>query len=466
MNNNENNNNIFGTNNDNQNNIFKNDNVDMPNQNSNNQPIIEIPQEYYDKIAAEEAEKQNKILEEQKQIELDQAIAQKSSGIWIFIIINAAIISSSIYFFLDKSIYTLVALLSYVIVGSLFFGLKYKKDSYFSASYMVGGIIGAVVFFLLSMVRKDETESWIHYALITGIVSFMGWIISALITYISYNHKNIKALQTIGIFLVLIIVIGTPVFIYKKYPDTFNKFIYNQQTKIVATSEQEFVEKTLKNRYGIDFTCQKGKRIKNVHNYVTTQRTCEDNNSNKITVIDIAYNESEYQYIVQDNYMSVLYLNKFKKNTTEVIDNIVNGKSSIALYPKQNWCSFVGDCHDCDEYYNVYTDELDIKKQFEYSKNLKLTKYINMDAKDFVNTYEFKYIIEVSLTSDATISKTNEEIVSDILEKLNNEKINNNYGFEIVLKNTVDSIVIPIYKAKGEATSNKEFSKFEEVDVQ
>ena len=411
------------------------------------------------------AEIEKKRLEEQQQREKQEMAEKSAPGIWAFIIVNCALVSLSIYYFLDKSIYTLLALLSYVIVGSLFFGLKYKKDSYFSTSYMVGGIAGAALFFVLSLVQTEQTESWIHYALITGIVSFIGWIISAVVTYITYNHKEIKALQSIGLFLVLAIVLGIPIFIFKKYPDTFNKFIYNQQNKIIATSEEEFVLKTLKNRYGIDFNCQKAKRIKNVHNYVTNQRVCTDSNNNKINVISTAYNESEYQYIVEDNYMNIILLNKFKTEVNEIIGKVADGKSSIALYPKRNWCSFVGDCHDCDEYYEVYSKEEDLKNRYEYSKDLKLQKYLNIDKKEFVNDYEFKYIIEISLNNSATMTKTPEEIVESVINSLNEQQLENNYGFEIILKNTVDDIIIPIYKVKGTASDNKRFDKFEEVDV-
>ena len=76
-----------------------------------------------------------------------------------------------------------------------------------------------------------------------------------IITNILTNIKNIKALQTIAYLLFFALLIGGPYLAYKKWPTEFNQYIFYQQNEVVAQTYEEYVTKTLKARYGVDFNC-------------------------------------------------------------------------------------------------------------------------------------------------------------------------------------------------------------------
>ena len=86
---------------------------------NDSKPIIEIPQEYYDKLKQEEEEKKKNEEERLKQEEIIKQNNQNGASIWGLMFLNLLIISGSVYYLLDKNEYTLVGLASYILVGSL-----------------------------------------------------------------------------------------------------------------------------------------------------------------------------------------------------------------------------------------------------------------------------------------------------------------------------------------------------------
>ena len=439
-------------------------------------PSIEIPQEFYDKVQAEEEEKKRLEQEKKEQDEMLKKNSALNAGLFGMSIVNAILLSIVVYYLLSKSEIVLVGVLMYVIVGALFGAIKNKKESSFAATFLMGSILSAILFFSISML-KGGNEDYIHYSMVCGAIAIIGFILSSIITFAISNYKNIKAMQTIGIILVLVAIIGGPVYFYKKYPEQFYKYVMNQQKTIIATSDREYVEKTLKNRYGLDFSCPTKKTVNNVQGYVTKRWTCTDASNKSFNVESVAYDESKILYVVRDRYLSDMYLTSLKNNLKEKVGLAVNGKVGydkatdvdngtigVALYPKKNWCDFIGDCHDCDEYQSVKVAENKIDKQFEYSKNLDLKEYLNMDSKSFVNKYEFKYIIEVIITNSFEMLSY-DEYVDKVLEVLNNEGYQNTSGFEVILKIQMDGIILPKYKVVGKASSNGMFQDYEVVET-
>lgn len=185
-------------------------------------------------------------------------------------------------------------------------------------------------------------------------------------------------------------------------------------------------------------------------------------------VQSIAYNEGNNQYVVTDNYMDILFLNKVKENLTTEISNITNNSAvTLSLYPEKN-CTFIGDCADCDEYYDSYEQEINIDNQFKNSTELNMTNYLNQNHKDFVNNSNFKYIFEI--TGQFAPETTNYSFVIDtILNKLNQLGYKNNYGYIITLNNNVSNngfqLEKVVYQVKGEESDDKTFKNPIVVDL-
>ena len=436
----------------------------MPENNNNNQenkPIIEIPQEYYDKINKEQVERQRLEEEKQRQMEINKVSSGETKNLLGLSIINALIIFALLFAMSRFSEYIIFGLVAYILIGSFTMGKKYKKDSNFPSSILVGGIIVAIITFIASILDEANMDMWTQYAIVSGASAIIGVVTSSIITWMIYDKGNIKALQTIGVLLYFGLLIGGTYYLYNKYPEQFYKYVFMRESDVVATTEREFVEKTLKNRYNNSFTCNDGKRIMNTLGYLTIRHACTDDNDKEIVVDSIAYNESEILYVVQDNYMDVLLLNDFKEKIVDNLSSITGGSVSISLYPHKG-CSFVGDCSDCDEYMAIYKEENDIKNQYNYSTTLNLENYKSMNDVNFVNEYEFKYIIDVSgrfggLTDDAYAS-----LVSKVLDKLNQESLKNTYGYEVTIKNSTEYNKV-LYKVKGTTNENQDFSNPEVV---
>lgn len=438
--------------------MMPNKNPDTPEQ----KPIIEIPQEYYDKLAKEEAEKVQK--EQQENLEkANKPINTNTStkGLGSKTIVLALVIIASIYASLNIKGIFLVIIPVVFAIGSAFFAFTEKKDSTFPTASLIGGIIVAIITFLLSVVLDNVSDIMFHYALLSAIAGFLGLIIGSVITNMIAN-KEVKALGMIFSVLFLGALVAVPYFAYKKYPETISKFLFLKQVEVKASTEDEFIEKTLKNRYNVSFTCdhEHKKNALNQKSQRVTTRTCTVKDIN-FTVSSIAYNEGDNQYIVIDNLIDNLYLEDIKgKINTDLQSTFNASKIEIFLYPRKD-CTFVGDCADCDEYYDRYSEETDKNNQYKSSTELNLENYLNKQPIDFVNNYEFKVIINIYGTFSFEYDYN--KAIDSILEILNKRELRNTFGFNISLLdyNKAQDIAKEVYKVKGNASSDKKFAEYE-----
>lgn len=424
-------------------------------------PIIEIPQEYYDKLAKEEQEKiESEKLAEEKIIEKNR-IKSENNKIFGLILLNAILIFALLYLTLNISEFFILAIPSYMILLSIFHAIKYKTKSDVPISIMVGGIVVGVITFILSMVKTDQIDLWTYYAVASAITGFIGLITTNIITKIIGDNKNIKALQTIGYLIYFASLIGLPIYFYKNYPEEFYKIIFQKQTEVVAETEKEFVLKTLKNRYNVEFTCDAEKERHQIdqNKRKIVERECTDNLGNSAIIQSIVYNESKNEYIVTDNYIDILYLNKVKEKISTDLASINNSDVNISLYPEKN-CTFVGDCVNCEEYYNTYDQEINIDNQYKNSTHLNMTKYLNYSEKDFINNYNFKFIIDITGAFPEETTDYN-LVIDNTLKAINNLGYKNNYGYIITLNNNVSNggfqLEKTVYKVKGNTTDDKTF---------
>ena len=359
---------------------------------------IEIPQAYYDKLAEEEHEK---AIQEQQEAKAEQE--NKEANARLSKIALAAILNCIVFMLLLHAAFkikdiALFAIPVIAIIGTIFSSMKSKKESVYHTSVLIGGMLGAVVAYVLSMVKQDQADYWMHFAICDAVAAFVCYIVCGIIHNIITNRENIKALGYIGILLFFVAIVGVPYYFYQKYPETIYKTIFMKTTEVKAETEHEFIVKTLKNRYGVDFECQstkyksdvqKGRRI--------TQRTCTPirDTETKVTVLSLTYREEKNQYIIIDNYLDIMKMNDFRTTHAKALLSIAGAKNvNFYIYPKEN-CTFLGDCAQCDEYYANYANEIDVDKQYEASSKINYEQYLKQDAKDTVNGNEFKYVIDI-----------------------------------------------------------------------
>lgn len=442
----------------------------VPGLNETKKELIEIPQAYYDQLAKEEQEMRQAATTAIQKQEEKKATKNAANKSLFFIILTSAITYLSLFLTIQKSEIFIFIIPIYIILGTIISAIKNKKESTFPITIMVGGMVVAVLTFIMSMIQEEQMDLWTYYAIAGAVVAFVGLILSNMITKLIADRKNVKALETIGYFLFFAAVIFVPVYLYTNYRDIFYKFVFQKQTVVVAETEEEFVMKTLKNRYNLNFTCDstKEKHSLTKDNRKVVTRVCSDDYGNKMEVNSIAYNEGSTEYVVIDSYMDTLVLNQIKKSLINEITNITNADEvNISLYPEKN-CTFVGDCVDCDEYYEIYQTENDIENQFKVSTELNLKKYLTMSEKDYLNSQKYKIIVEVRDQFDtATVDYS--LIVNNILNNLNKQGYKNNYGYVISLTHkydsSEDSLVKTIYKVIGQTNTEKTFKDPVVVDV-
>ncbi len=490
-NNENNNNNNQNNNNNNQNNnnnnielpSFNNSNLDLPkaaSEEPQSKPIIEIPQEYYDKLAAEKAEKEKEALA-QEQAKANAAEVKSFFGKTILlIIINAAAI-----FFLIRSYLTynekLIFLIPvYIIVMAVIQALISKKESLQPLSIMIGGMGVAVISFLLSAVDSKEVDMWSYYAIASAIVAFVGLILTSMITRVIADFKNVKALQSVGMIIFVIALVGVPYYLYQRNPEAAYRLIFQKKAEVKAETEDEYIIKTLNNRYNSKFVCDE----ESIKNYIDQKnrryntRSCysEDtltslsikeqdihNRMNDlkdyvITVTSITYNQSENQYIVQDDYMDVILLKNFENKVTDSIAQKLSAKKVILyLYPSEN-CSFIGACPPIDDYFKNKSKEEDPKNQFNNSSKLDLSKYTTMTDTDFVNEYKFKYVFTITSANFVT-EDTYQPAIDQVLAELDRLGLKNTSGYVIDLYNTSldNQFPLKVYEKVGETNSKQSF---------
>lgn len=432
-------------------------------------PLIEIPQAYYDKLAAEQAEAAAKEAETIRKQE-EAAEASNTASKNIFLTTLCAIITFvCLYCAINITEIAILVIPIYIILGTIISVVKAKKETSFPVTVLIGGMIVAVVTFILSMLQEDQMDMWTYYAVAGAVVAFVGLITGNIITKFIVDRKNIKAIQCLGYLLYFVALVAVPAFLYTNYREEFYKFVFQKQTVVEAETEEEFVMKTIKNRYGVEFVCDetKTKHEHTVEKRKAVKRTCKDSYGNTATIYSIAYNEGSNEYIVIDDYINVAILNNSRKTIgTDLINQIGASEMKIYYYPKEN-CTFVGDCVDNDDYFENYQKENDINNQFKVSTELNLQKYLKLNYKDFVNQYEFKIVFNI-------VGKYSEQtdyngIVNNILNKLNQQGYKNNYGYIITINNDISSngfeLAEVVYQVTGDTNPEKTFKDPQVVDL-
>lgn len=386
-----------------------------------------------------------------------------NNNLFMLVIISAIVIFGSAYATVNFKDLAIAIIPIYIVIGSLIFAIKDKINSNFPNGLLLGGLITAIFTFVLSIVNEEEQSLWTYYAIISGASAIIGLMTSSIITKIIGDTKNTKGVHILGALIYFAAIVAIPMYIYKTYPETFYKYVLHKENKIVAETEDEFVLKTLKNRYGIEFTCGKAKHGLDENRIRVTTRTCTDSKTNTITVRSTAYDEANVLYIVEDNYLDILYLSSIKEKIQKELSNVTGASVVAYLYPKTG-CSFVGDCYDSEEYNKIYAEETNRDNKYKKSSTYKFDKYIGVNPLDFVNDYEFKYFIEITGSYSGVISSNYDSIINTVLSSLNNSGFKNTSGYEIIIKNRIEDLKLPVYKVVGEASSNG-FTNPKIVDV-
>ena len=422
-------------------------------------PLIEIPQEYYDKVAAEQQAKkeaEEKIIQDKLETKKN---SQESGKLISEIVVNIIIFFLLLFVTVKFTKYAIIGIPIYIIIATVIGAISNKKESNSPTAIIAGGLAIAVVTFLISALRSEEVDFWTYFTIMGAIIGIIGGIISKIITTIMTDSKNIKGLQALGMILFFIIVVAGPIFAYKKYPEKFYQILFYDKTIIVADTEEDYLIKTLNARYNIKFTCNEEtlKYHINEHNQKFSEVKCSDNNKNEFVARAISYNEGDKEYTIVDNYIDIALLKPMKDQIAKDLTEELHAKSVTTLfYPKEN-CTFVGDCAPCDEYYKRYKTETDVDNQYKVSKNLDLKKYLSMEPQDFANEYEFKYVITVVGTYSEIYDFTSD--INAILKYLNNNGFKNKYGYIISFmnKNESSDTMSEIYKVTGKTNNENAF---------
>lgn len=444
-------------------------------------PLIEIPKEYYEQKEREKEQKEKEAME-QEALKEEMAKNKKSNGHLILLIIfNAIVIFGLIYSYLNYNEKLIFAIPIYIVVMGVFQAIRKKNESLQPLAIMIGGMGVAVITFLVSAIDSKQVDLWSYYAVASAISAFAGLIISKVLTMIIGDRQNIKALQSVGMILVVIALIGVPYFLYQKNPEKVYQIVFQKKSEVKAETEDEYIIKILKNRYDRDFVCdletiesnvdQKNRKINTRLCYesevLKTKNIAESDihnrlqelEENRIIVTSIAYKQSDNKYIVQDNYMDVAMLSKFEENISNSLTQTLNAnKVLVYLYPQEN-CSFIGNCADNNDYYKNYEKEIDPDNQYNSSVNLDFSKYLTMDVEKFVNEYKFKYIITVTSGSFST-EDTYKPAVDKVLSQLDKLGLKNTYGYVINLYNVPPDNPFPtkVHTVEGATNNNQTFT--------
>lgn len=452
MPNNENNNFIEN----NENNNFENNLQNMSNQLPTiaMQTDLEIPQ-----INNEVEPKQNNtVTQDPKE---DGGITAK---IIPMILINAIIIFAAFYCTVNINVLISIGAFGYILLGSILFAIIDKKKTQFPTSVLIGGMISAVVCFVVSMLNEEAMDLWTYYSAACAITGILGLIIANIITNIFTNIKNIKALQTIAYLLFFALLIGGPYLAYKKWPTEFNQYIFYQQNEIVAQTYEEYVTKTLKARYGVDFNCDFENKSyhKTEKNEIMATLTCKTSVINTaINIRTIPYNESKVQYTIIDDFLEQVYLKEIKTAISNKVKQSTGATTVVTyLYPKDK-CIFAGDCADCDEYYANYNKINDAKNRYEISSTINLSKYIGLSTEEFItkfiNENEYKIILNIKGAYDKDYTDF-QLLKNKTLTGLNDLKVKNTYGYEITFFDTSKtSFETKVHNVSGKTNETKEF---------
>lgn len=380
------------------------------------------------------------------------------------IIINAIVIFALFYFTVNKNTLISAGVPIYIVLGSIIFAILDKKKSEFPTSVVIGGMVSAVVCFVVSMLYEEQMDLWTYYTAACALTGIIGLIISNIVTSLLTNIKNIKALQTIGYLIVFALIFGGPYLAYQKWPTEFNQYIFYQQNEVVAETYEEYVTKTLKARYNVEFNCdfQNKSYHKTEKNEIMTTLTCKTSViDTPINIRTIPYNESKVQYTIIDDFLEQVYLKEIKTLISNKVKQSTGATSVITyLYPKDK-CIFAGDCADCEDYYDNYSKINDPKNRYEISSSINLSKYMGLSTEDFItkfiNENEYKVILNIkgAYDKDYTDFKT---LQQKTLTGLNELKLKNTYGYEINFFDTSKtSFETKVNNTIGKTNDTKEF---------
>ncbi len=431
--------------------------------NQTQKPLVEIPDAYYEQLNKERIEaaaKEQAALEQQLEVKETKKTLSKA---FLLSILTALVTFASLYLAINQNELFIFAIPIYVIVGGIITAIKNKNENSFPVILMVGGMIEAVLTFILSTLQEEQMDLWTTYAIAGAIVAFIGMITANIINKLITERKNIKAMQTLGYLLYFAVLVAVPYYLYSNYREEFYKFVFQKQIEVRAESEEDFVMKTLKNRYGsrMTFTCdsKKTKYQINQNKQKMVSRVCTDSYNNEFSVTSTAYNEGSNEYIVTDTYIDVLLLNNAKTTLSKDLLTTSGAQNvNVYLYPEKN-CTFVGDCVDCEEYYARYEEETNSAKQYENSSMLNLEKYITLSTKDFVNEYGFKIVVELTIQRNLASTDYN-SIIDTVLNKLNSLGYKNTSGYIISiyeLELAGEDLTSLAYKVTGTTNSSKSF---------
>lgn len=377
-------------------------------------------------------------------------------------LVNAIVIFAIFYTAVNKNKIVIAGILVYTVLLSFILAMKEKKNSCAGNSILIGGMLSAVVCFVISMI-SEEMDLWTYYTIASAATGFIGMFVANIITKLMTDSKNVKALETILYVAFFAALIGGPYFAYKKYPTEFINIMFYHQQEVIAETFEDFAVKTLKNRYGLEFKCdfEKKKTYKNEKQQIVSNIPCYDPNNNQLTVTSIPYNEGSNQYTIIDNFMDVLYFQEVKETISSKIKSITNASQVLVyFYPKKD-CSFVGDCADCEEYFKRYEEENDNENRYKTSTQLNLKKNINLTTEEFIKQYMNENNYKVIIRIRGSYNKNMYDFGSaqtQILNVLNEAGLKNTYGYELTFNNySQENYEVNVYEYKGTTNETKEF---------
>ncbi len=425
-------------------------------------PIIEIPQEYYDKLEEERKEKEKKDEEKRINAENTKELGVLSGKLLTLIVLNAAIIFICLLGTVKIVKYTLFVIPIFIVLMAISDSLKDGKDSNYPLSVLIGGMIVAVITFVISTVKEETMDLWTYYAISAAVAAFAGLIVSNIINKIITRRDEIKALETMGYIIFFAAIIGVPVFLFNKYPVEFNRIVFRTIGEVKAESEEEYVYKTLKNRYNIDFTCSNDVKMHiDYGNKITRSRKCTTSvfPKKEFEVYSTAYDESKNQYIVFDNILDLVFFKPYEEQLNSELLTLTAAKQVVVLFYPEEGCLFVGDCANIEDYRKNIQKEEDPDNQFKKSSTLDLSKYTsNYDSVKFIN--EGKYKVVVRVTGKFYSMEEYEDVVSKTEDYLNQTGLDNNFGYIIIVQSydPLKNHEKTEYEVEGKATSDKKFT--------
>ena len=379
-------------------------------------------------------------------------------------IINALAIFGIIYGYLNINKLIIFALQAFIVVLTIIFAIKQKSKSACPQGILVGGILAAIASFGLSILYMEQSDLYMYYTIVPVATGVLGIILSSIITTLITDIKNVKALKAIGYLIIIGAYVGVPFYLYKTYPEELFKYVFFEQIEVVAETEDEFILKTLKNRYGENFTCDvtKIKHAIDQKKQRMTIRPCTSANGTEITVQSFEYEPSLVQYTIIEDYLDKRYFNQLKEELeTKVVQSTMASSVQISLYSSEN-CNLVADCVDCEEYLKNKNELNDRKNQYEASTKLNFQKDLTINAVDFANNGKYKYVITINGNYAGYQSAAFDDVINKTLTTLNSYGVKNTYGYEITIKSGQslggnETYNTEVYKVKGEASEDKTF---------